>query len=547
MNYKIRIFDNKLLILLALIVSFILSLISIGMGATLNLILDSSMGLNEYSLLGVFLFSLLIFISKPIIEGIFTYIKSLITEKNNHKLKGDLLNHIENVPMEQYSKYHSGEFLTRLNNDTENVSSILSDGVIELIKGILTVIVALIYSFYVSIPMTVALLLFMPLLVIWGKYVMPRLQAIYGKKQEIESNLRIFLQEQVQNIVFIKSFNITKDSLDKFKNINKDKMKIVIKSNIFNHIAWGGGNAIGSIAFLTSVGIGCYYVSKGEMTVGAVMGFAQVINFIIWPFTEMMGVIANLQSKFSSKKRVEEIFSIKEENIEEIDTNSQIYKDMHNKNIEKVLKVEDLQFYYDEDNIVLDNLNISFKKGKLIGIIGESGCGKSTLLKLLLGLYETKKGKISIEFNNYNVFSKDLRKYISYVPQDNFLMSGTIKENLLKGNKNATMEEMIEATKKANIYDVIVDLPNGFDTILGESGSGVSLGQAQRIAIARALIRKNPIIILDEPTASLDLETEKIILETLKELAKEYICILVAHGDLAHSYCDEKIILNKKC
>lgn len=547
MNYKIRIFDNKLLILLALIVSFILSLISIGMGATLNLILDSSMGLNEYSLLGVFLFSLLIFISKPIIEGIFTYIKSLITEKNNHKLKGDLLNHIENVPMEQYSKYHSGEFLTRLNNDTENVSSILSDGVIELIKGILTVIVALIYSFYVSIPMTVALLLFMPLLVIWGKYVMPRLQAIYGKKQEIESNLRIFLQEQVQNIVFIKSFNITKDSLDKFKNINKDKMKIVIKSNIFNHIAWGGGNAIGSIAFLTSVGIGCYYVSKGEMTVGAVMGFAQVINFIIWPFTEMMGVIANLQSKFSSKKRVEEIFSIKEENIEEIDTNSQIYKDMHNKNIEKVLKVEDLQFYYDEDNIVLDNLNITFKKGKLIGIIGESGCGKSTLLKLLLGLYETKKGKISIEFNNYNVFSKDLRKYISYVPQDNFLMSGTIKENLLKGNKNATMEEMIEATKKANIYDVIVDLPNGFDTILGESGSGVSLGQAQRIAIARALIRKNPIIILDEPTASLDLETEKIILETLKELAKEYICILVAHGDLAHSYCDEKIILNKKC
>lgn len=546
MNYKIKIFNNKLLILLALIVSFILSLISIGMGATLNLILDSAMGINEYSLLKVFLFSLLIFISKPVIEGVFTYIKSLITENNNHKLKGDLLNHIENIPMEQYSKYHSGEFLTRLNNDTENVSSILSDGVIELIKGILTVIVALIYSFYVSIPMTLALLLFMPLLVIWGKYVMPKLQSIYGKKQETESNLRIFLQEQVQNIVFIKSFNVTKDSVSQFKNINKYKMNVVIKSNIFSHIAWGGGEAIGSIAFLTSVGIGCYYVSKGNMTVGAVMGFAQVINYIIWPFTEMMGVIANLQSKFSSKKRVEEIFNIKEEDIEEIDTNSQIYKDIHNKNIEKVLKVEDLQFYYDKDNIVLDNLNITFKKGKLIGIIGESGCGKSTLLKLLLGLYEAKKGKISIEFNNHNVFSKDLRKYISYVPQDNFLMSGTIKENLLKGNKNATIEEIIEATKKANIYDVIVGLPNGFETILGESGSGVSLGQAQRLAIARALLRENPIIILDEPTASLDLETEKTILETLKEIAKEYICILVAHGDLAHSYCDEKIILNKK-
>lgn len=545
MNYKIKIFNNKLLILLALIVSFIVSLISISTGITLNLILDSAMGINEYSLLEVFLFSLLIFISKPIIEGIFTYIKSLITENNNYKLKGDLLNHIENIPMEKYSKYHSGEFLTRLNNDTENVSSILSDGFIELIKGILTVIVALIYSFYVSITMTVALLLFMPLLLLWGKYVMPKLQGIYGKKQEVESNLRIFLQEQVQNIVFIKSFNITKDSVNQFKSINKDKMKVVIKSNIFNHIAWGGGDAIGSIAFLTSVGIGCYYISKGEMTVGAVMGFSQVINFIIWPFTEMMGIIANLQSKLSSKKRVEEIFNIKEENIEEIDSNSQIYKDIHNKNIEKVLKVEDLQFYYDEDNIVLDNLNITFKKGKLIGIIGESGCGKSTLLKLLLGLYEAKKGKISIEFNNHNVFSKDLRKYISYVPQDNFLMSGTIKENLLKGNKNATMEEIIEATKKANIYDVIVDLPNGFDTILGESGSGVSLGQAQRLAIARALLRENPIIILDEPTASLDLETEKAILETLKELAKEYICILVAHGDLAHSYCDEKIILNK--
>lgn len=542
-KYKIVIFNNKLLIVIAIFISLLISFINVGVGVTLNLILDSAMGLNNYSLINILILAFIVFISEPIMSGIFTYLKSTITQKNNEKLKSDLLQHIENIDLKDYNKYHSGELLTRLNNDSENVSSILSDGVIELIKGVLTVIISLIYAIFVSFEMTVTLLLFMPLLFFWGKYAMPKLQSIYGSRQRIESDLRIFLQEQIQNITFIKSFQIVNDSVQDLKKINKKKMKLVVKSDVTNQIAWGGGQALGSIGFLLSVGLGCYFVSKGEMTVGSVMGFSQVINYIIWPFTQMMGIIAALQNKLSSKKRVEEIFNIEEEQIKEVDTNSNLHKSILDINTDKILKVENLKFYYEEDNIILDNINIDFERGKLTGIIGESGCGKSTLLKLLLGLYVPQKGKISIKCNGEQISGKEIREYISYVPQNNFLMSGTIKENLLKGNKEATFEQLKEATKKAHIHDIIESLPNKYETVLGEFGAGVSLGQAQRLAIARALLRNKPIIILDEPTASLDPNSEKIILETIKEISKNYICIMVAHGEVAYSYCDCKIKL----
>lgn len=542
-KYKIVIFNNKLLIVIAIFISLLISFINVGVGVTLNLILDSAMGLNNYSLINILILAFIVFISEPIMSGIFTYLKSTITQKNNEKLKSDLLQHIENIDLKDYNKYHSGELLTRLNNDSENVSSILSDGVIELIKGVLTVIISLIYAIFVSFEMTVTLLLFMPLLFFWGKYAMPKLQSIYGSRQQIESDLRIFLQEQIQNITFIKSFQIVNDSVQDLKKINKKKMKLVVKSDVTNQIAWGGGQALGSIGFLLSVGLGCYFVSKGEMTVGSVMGFSQVINYIIWPFTQMMGIIAALQNKLSSKKRVEEIFNIEEEQIKEVDTNSNLHKSILDINTDKILKVENLKFYYEEDNIILDNINIDFERGKLTGIIGESGCGKSKLLKLLLGLYVPQKGKISIQCNGEQISGKEIREYISYVPQNNFLMSGTIKENLLKGNKEATFEQLKEATKKAHIHDIIESLPNKYETVLGEFGAGVSLGQAQRLAIARALLRNKPIIILDEPTASLDPNSEKIILETIKEISKNYICIMVAHGEVAYSYCDCKIKL----
>lgn len=542
-KYKIVIFNDKILVGLAIVVSIFISLTSVGIGVTLNLVLDSAMGLNNYTLISVLIISLVIFISKPITNGILAYIKSIITQRNNAKLKADLLQHIESISLKDYNIYHSGELLTRLNNDSENVSSILADGVIELFKGILTVVVALIYATIVSSRMTLALLIFMPLLFFWGKYAMPKLQLIYTKRQQIESSVRIFLQEQIQNIIFIKSFQIIDDSVNSFKKLNKDKMKLVVKSDVVNQIAWGGGETLGSIGFLLSVGLGCYFVSKGELTIGAVMGFSQVINFVVWPFTEMMGVIANLQSKFSSKKRIEEIFNIKEEQMKKVDISSNLHKSILDINTDKILKVENLKFYYEEDNIVLDNLNINFEKGKLTGIIGESGCGKSTLLKLLLGLYIPQEGKISIECNGESISGEYIREYISYVPQNNFLMSGTIKENLLKGNKNVTFEQIKKATKMVHIHDIIESLPNKYETMLGEFGAGVSLGQAQRLAIARALLRNKPIIILDEPTAALDPQSEKAVLETIKEVSKDYICIMVAHGEVAYSYCDYKVRL----
>ncbi len=545
-EYKIKLFTNKGLILCALITTVFLAILNVFKGISVSLIINSATGDANISLLLATIIGLSVAILDPVLNGICTYFKSKIGQKHNEVLKADLLEHIESISLDDYSKYHSGEFLTRLNQDSESVSSIVPDIFIDLIQSILLTLSAVGYLLFVNYKMALIIMLFIIPISLWGKYAMPKLQGIYKTRQEKESSLRIYIQEQVQNATFIKSFGLIKDSKEQFIKENKDKMHLVIKSDIMNHIAWGGGNILGTIAFIVCLSIGSYFVLKNEMTVGSVVGFSQVMSSVLYSATYIMGVIALSQSKLSSKKRVEEIFNIPKEEIKEIDKNTTLHKNLINKDNDKILKVENVKFYYDEDKVILNNFNANFEKGKLIGVIGESGCGKSTLVKLLLGLHLPQKGKIIINCKGEALSGKEIREYISYVPQNNFLMSGTIRENILKGNKEATEEQLNEVIKKAHLSDVIKSLPKGLDTMLGEGGTGISLGQAQRVTIARALIRNRPILILDEPTASLDIDAEKIVLQTIKELSKDYICIMVAHGEVAYSYCDEKILLKKE-
>lgn len=544
-DYKIKLFTNKGLIFFALITTVFLAILNVFKGISISLIINSATGDTNISLLLATIIGLSVAILDPLANGICTYFKSKISQKHNETLKANLIEHIESISLDDYSKYHSGEFLTRINQDSESVSSIVPEVFIDLIQSILLTLSATGYLLFVNYKMALIIMFFIIPISLWGKYAMPKLQGVYKIRQEKESGLRIYIQEQIQNATFIKSFGLIKDSKEGFIKENKEKARLVIKSDIMNHIAWGGGNILGTIAFVLCISLGSYFVIKNEMTIGSVVGFSQIMSSVLYSATYIMGVIALSQSKLSSKKRVEEIFNIPKEEIKEVDKNTTLHKNLINKDNNKVLKVENVKFYYHEDKIILNNFNVNFEKGKLIGIIGESGCGKSTLVKLLLGLYLPQQGKITINCEEEVLSGKEIREYISYVPQNNFLMSGTIRENILKGNKKATEEQLNEVIKRAHLSDVIKNLPNGLDTMLGEGGIGISLGQAQRVAIARALIRNKPILILDEPTASLDIESEKIVLQTIKEISKDYVCIMVAHGELAHSYCDEKILLKK--
>lgn len=544
-DYKIKLFTNKGLIFCALITTVFLAILNVFKGISISLIINSATGDTNISLLLATIIGLSVAILDPVANGICTYFKSKISQKHNETLKANLIEHIESISLDDYSKYHSGEFLTRINQDSESVSSIVPEVFIDLMQSILLTLSATGYLLFVNYKMALIIMFFIIPISLWGKYAMPKLQGVYKIRQEKESSLRIYIQEQIQNATFIKSFGLIKDSKEGFIKENKEKARLVIKSDIMNHIAWGGGNILGTIAFILCISLGSYFVIKNEMSIGSVVGFSQIMSSVLYSATYIMGIIALSQSKLSSKKRVEEIFNIPKEEIKEIDKNTILHKNLINKDNNKVLKVENVKFYYHEDKIILNNFNVNFEKGKLIGIIGESGCGKSTLVKLLLGLYLPQQGKITINCEEEVLSGKEIREYISYVPQNNFLMSGTIRENILKGNKEATEEQLNEVIKRAHLSDVIKNLPNGLDTMLGEGGIGISLGQAQRVAIARALIRNKPILILDEPTASLDIESEKIVLQTIKEISKDYVCIMVAHGELAHSYCDEKILLKK--
>lgn len=196
-----------------------------------------------------------------------------------------------------------------------------------------------------------------------------------------------------------------------------------------------------------------------------------------------------------------------------------------------------------EENI-LNNINLSFSKGAVTGIIGKSGSGKSTLLKLLMGLYAPQSGSVTLEHNSGTISGSDIITQVAYVPPNDYLFSGTVSENIIMSEENAIQNQIMDAASKANILDFINSMPNGFDTVLGEDGNTVSSGQAQRIAIARAIYKKSKIFIFDEPTANLDEDSIMKFQSTVKELAEDNICIIVTHDTSTIEICDKIYILS---
>lgn len=298
-----------------------------------------------------------------------------------------------------------------------------------------------------------------------------------------------------------------------------------------------GGYVFGFLSFVLTVAYGSYLVVQKEMTVGAVIGFAQMLNFIVWPFTEMIGMLGNLQGNLASGKRLFEIMDIPIE-----DEETEIIKSVGNA---LSLQLKNVSFTFG-NNKILENANLKLTKPQLVNIKGPSGAGKSTLLNILLALYVPAAGTVEI-VNGENVFSgNSVRQLIAYVPQDHILLSGTIEENIKFVNLEASDKDMLSASKKAGIHEYIMTLPDGYQTQVSENAKNLSFGQAQRIAIARALLKDSPIIVLDEPTASLDKQTELLILETLLQEAKEKLIIMVSHGDDMDEKFSSTIIVDNK-
>lgn len=505
-------------------------------------VIDSANIGNKGELIKSILFLLLLIAVQVIIRILNQSISVKVSAKTEIAFKSKLFSNILNKDYIKITSFHSGELMTRLTSDI----SIVSEGIITLAPSVVAMVTRLVFAAAALIMLDTSFaLIFLiagVLILCVTSFFRSLMKKLHKAVQETDGKLRSFLQESLGGILIIKVFGIE----DKVNNTAKDfqnKNYIAkMKRRTISIMANTGLSLVFQLGFVFAFGWGAFNLLAKTITVGTVTAIIQLVNQIQTPFAGMSGILPKYYSILASAERIMEIEDIegeKGEQIERLDPTSS-YEKLDS------LVFKDISFSYDRD-IILKSANLEIKKGDFAVISGISGIGKSTLLKLLLGVINPDNGEIYLSFKDgeTRLADKSTRPLFSYVPQGNLLLSGTLREAITLCKPSASDEEINNALKISCCDKFLKDFPAGLNTIIGEKGFGLSEGQVQRLALARAILSGEPILLLDEATSALDEETEKELLENIRGLENK-TCIIISHKKAAYEICNKEVIIQDK-
>ena len=435
---------------------------------------------------------------------------------------------------------HSGEILNRLTSDIDIIVSGMIDIIPQFISILTKLAGGLTVLFIVDYKFTFAILAVGLLVVFCSRWYSRRYRTLHKEVQQTNGKVRSFLQECVENIVVIKSFVNEEPIKKQLNQYQQENYWVRKKRTAISNVANTAVYVLFTTGYYAALVWGAVRIAGGQMTFGTVTAYLQIIDQIKSPFRNMSGLLPQYYSMIASTERLMELEKLPdEEHCTAIENVIEYYDKM------KEIRLEKATIFYEDGEKVLEDAGLTIKRGTFMAVIGPSGAGKSTLIKLLLNLATLQKGRLYVEAvdGQWNI-DAGMRALFAYVPQGNLMLSGSIRENILFGNRNVTEEAMQEAADIACISKDIESFPEGYETILGERGIGLSEGQAQRIAIARAILSEAPILLLDECTSALDGETESQLLENLKQLENRTI-LCISHKDATIQSCDEIVRLEK--
>ena len=525
----------KSLLLLTLLSSFsvVLSIVTALIGKR---IIDNAIYGKE--VLNALIVYAIVTVLEILLGSIYSLISVVITEKYAFQIRQKVYRGVLDTCWSSISKYHSGDVMTRLTSDINIVASGVSGLISNIIVLLTQLILAFCTLFYFDKWLAVLTLTIAPITAIISIWLGKKLRFLQVKVQETEAKYRSFMQESVANQLIIKAFNNQDYSEKTLENLRNNRLHWILRKNKMNVIASGTMSFAYTLVYVIAFGWGAIRLSLKEITYGTMSVFLSLVGQIQDPLVELSKQLPQIITILASAGRIVELEELEKDVYIEDGLNCPSKVDV---------KVENIEFSYDNGmEKVFDNACLDIKSGEFVAILGESGVGKTTLIRLIMGFMNTNNGQIKFEDENNSseIVNGHVREYMSYVPQGNTLFSGTIRENIRMGKTDATDEEIDEAVKAAYVDTFIDNLPNGLDTVLGEKGHGVSEGQAQRIAIARALIKKAPLLILDEATSSLDEMTELKVLESIGQLSPRPTCILITHRRSVLKICDREIKIN---
>lgn len=452
-------------------------------------------------------------------------INNRITFNTARDIRNDIYRKINVLPLEYLDRHPVGETVSRMVSDVEQFSDGLLLGFTQLFSGILTIAGTLVFMLRINWKIALVVVFLTPLSMFAARYIAKHTYKFFSEQSQIRAELTGTVNEVTGNLKTVKAFCREKAELERFDKINKRLEKASLKAIFYSSITNPATRFVNAIVYAAVACVGALDVISPDtvLTVGMLASVLSYANQYTKPFNEISGVIAEFQNALACAARIFEILGQPAEIPDS--ENAKILV-----NPEGNIKIDSVCFSYDKNRELIKDLNLNVKKGQKIAIVGPTGCGKTTLINLLMRFYDVDKGSISVDGTDIrNITRHSLRSSYGMVLQDTWLKPGTVRENIAFGKPDATDEEIIAAAKKAHSYSFIKRLPNGLDTFIGEDGGSLSEGQKQLLCITRVMLALPPMLILDEATSSIDVNTEMHINKAFDELMQGRTCFIVAH------------------
>lgn len=490
--------------------------------------------LKGFIIAGIAFFSLVI-ISTLAIYSFYVFGGKLEYQVSK-EIRKSVFERIEKFSLTNIKKYETGELISRLTSDVQKLSEVFSWGVIDACHSIIVLLISISIMLYLSYTLTLMLFLILPAIYIVTVIFQKNILKFQRKVRDYNSKIIRSYTESLSYIKTIKALGIEDKKKKEFKDYNEKYRKYNLLSILISAIF------VPTVMFVASIGVGFAFnfssisVMRNVMTYGAFLSFLTYSFQIFEPFKMLAQIFTDLKSAQASAERVFQILYEEDEILEEEESDL---------DFEGNIKFENVSFhYFDDDKLILKDFNFEIKNGESVAFIGSTGSGKSTIVNLICKFYNPTSGGIYLDGINYrNIDKTCLYNNLGYVLQQPQLFSISIKENIKFGNENATDEEILKVCNLLGIDEFISKLPNGIDTVIGETGYNISGGQKQLISFARALIKNPKLLVLDEATSSIDTETEKIIQNKMKDILKGKTSIIVAHRLSTIKHCDKIVLI----